>query len=119
MERVDDALNATRAAIAEGVIRGAGVELYEESIRQCVGIEKVFYEALKAPLKKIYYNINGENMNNQFDDDITCGKFYDGNTNTFIENGEIFDPVRVVKSSLRSAVSVAGYVLTADCLIGE
>ena len=119
LERVDDALNATRAAIAEGVIRGAGVELYEESIRQCVGIEKVFYEALKAPLKKIYYNINGENMNNQFDDDITCGKFYDGNTNTFIENGEIFDPVRVVKSSLRSAVSVAGYVLTADCLIGE
>jgi len=119
LERVDDALNATRAAIAEGVIRGAGVELYERSIRQCVGIEKVFYEALKSPLKRIYYNINGVNMDSKFDNDIMEGHFYDGNANMFIQNGEIFDPVRVVKSSLRSAVSVAGYVLTADCLIGE
>jgi len=119
LERVDDALNATRAAIAEGVIRGAGVELYEQSIRQCFDIELVFRKALKAPLQKIYYNINGENMDSKFDNDILEGKFYDGNRNIFVENGEIFDPVRVVKSSLRSAVSVAGYVLTADCLIGE
>jgi chaperonin GroEL (HSP60 family) len=58
-------------------------------------------------------------MGSRFDNDIMEGHFYDGNTNTFIQNGEIFDPVRVVKSSLRSAVSVAGYVLTANCLIGE
>ena len=124
LERVDDALNATRAAIAEGVIRGAGVELYEQGIRQCFeydsySIELVFRKALKATLQKIYYNINGENMDSKFDNDILEGKFYDGNRNIFVENGEIFDPVRVVKSSLRSAVSVAGYVLTADCLIGE
>ena len=125
LERVDDALNATRAAIAEGVIRGAGVELYNltPSISnnniQSLGVQKVFYEALKSPLKKIYYNINGKRMDSSFNKDIMKGHFYDGITNTFIENGEIFDPVRVVKSSLRSAVSVAGYVLTADCLIGE
>ena len=58
-------------------------------------------------------------MDSSFNKDIMKGHFYDGITNTFIENGEIFDPVRVVKSSLRSAVSVAGYVLTANCLIGE
>ena len=75
LERVDDALNATRAAIAEGVIRGAGVELYRWSLKQ-----------------------------NSWPDAST---------------GEVYDPVRVVKSSIRSAVSVAGYVLTADCLIGE
>jgi len=50
---------------------------------------------------------------------ITDGLLYDGNTNTFTGDAEVYDPVRVVKSSLRSAVSVAGYVLTADCLIGE
>lgn len=120
LERVDDALNATRAAIAEGVIRGAGVELYHQSLK-CSGdkIEQVFSKALMAPLNKIYYNINGEDMDSRFNKDIMLGHFYDGNTNTFIENAEIFDPVRVVKTSLRSAVSVAGYVLTADCLIGE
>ena len=119
LERVDDALNATRAAIAEGVIRGAGVELYNLGLMLSEdNVEGTFRQALMAPLRKIYYNINGEDIKDS-DKFITEGYFYNGVTNTFTKTGEIFDPVRVVKSSLRSAVSVAGYVLTADCLIGE
>lgn len=125
LERIDDALNATRAAIAEGVIRGAGVQLYNESLKMLSGnvaptkIKQVFSKALKAPLEKIYFNINGETLHQLFEANIAQGEVYDGITNAFTNDAEIFDPVRVVKSSLRSAVSVAGYVLTADCLIGE
>jgi len=123
LERVDDALNATRAAIAEGVIRGAGVELYSIGLmfshEDTNEIEDVFYRTLKTPLQKIYYNINGLELYTEQDGAITDGLLYDGNTNTFTGDAEVYDPVRVVKSSLRSAVSVAGYVLTADCLIGE
>ena len=123
LERVDDALNATRAAIAEGVIRGAGVELYSIGLmfshEDTNEIEDVFYKTLKAPLQKIYYNINGKELFTEQDSVIADGFLYDGNRNMFTSEAPVFDPVRVVKSSLRSAVSVAGYVLTADCLIGE
>tara|TARA_R110001592_G_scaffold19887_4_gene81180 strand:- start:7 stop:1542 length:1536 start_codon:yes stop_codon:yes gene_type:complete len=123
LERVDDALNATRAAIAEGVIRGAGVELYSIGLmfshEDTNEIEDVFYKTLKTPLQKIYYNINGKELFTEQDSVIADGFLYDGNNNMFTSEAPVFDPVRVVKSSLRSAVSVAGYVLTADCLIGE
>lgn len=123
LERVDDALNATRAAIAEGVIRGAGVELYSIGLKwqheDTDEIEDVFYRTLKSPLQKIYYNINGKELYTEQDSVIADGFLYDGNNNMFTKKAPVFDPVKVVKSSLRSAVSVAGYVLTADCLIGE
>lgn len=123
LERVDDALNATRAAIAEGVIRGAGVELYSIGLKwqheDTDEIEDVFYRTLKSPLQKIYYNINGKELYTEQDSVIADGFLYDGNNNMFTKEAPVFDPVKVVKSSLRSAVSVAGYVLTADCLIGE
>jgi chaperonin GroEL len=123
LERVDDALNATRAAIAEGVIRGAGVELYSIGLAwthdDISEIEDVFYKTLKSPLQKIYYNINVKELYTEQDSVISDGFLYDGNNNMFTREAPVFDPVKVVKSSLRSAVSVAGYVLTADCLIGE
>jgi len=124
LERVDDALNATRAAISEGVIRGAGVELYSIGLmfnnkEPYNEIEDVFYKTLKSPLQKIYYNINGKELYTEQDSVISDGFLYDGNNNMFTREAPVFDPVKVVKSSLRSAVSVAGYVLTADCLIGE
>ena len=125
LERVDDALNATRAAIAEGVIRGAGIELYNWSLKASINnVNEVFYKAMKAPLETIYKNVTGESLSSVKDaieHNIVKGHYYDGATNSWpdAQKGEVYDPVRVVKSSIRSAVSVAGYVLTADCLIGE
>ena len=126
LERVDDALNATRAAIAEGVIRGAGIELYYWSLKQngVNNVKGVFSKAMKAPLQTIYKNVTGKSLSSVqagIEHNIMKGHYYDGATNSWPDekNGEVYDPVRVVKSSIRSAVSVAGYVLTADCLIGE
>jgi len=121
MDRIDDALNATRAAVDEGIIVGGGGTLWrianeKLSHNDSPDVENIFWEALKAPIKQIAYNcgvqLDEEALNY---DDYT----YDGIDDEYIHGLEagIIDPVKVTKSALRSAVSVAGYVLTAECLV--
>tara|TARA_R110000744_G_scaffold375_3_gene1396 strand:+ start:2144 stop:3700 length:1557 start_codon:yes stop_codon:yes gene_type:complete len=122
VERVDDALNATRAALAGGVVEGGGFSLYKltqndlwnnavSSIRP--EFYKIFVDALMQPTNQI-----AENGGWQFiwEGD---GKGLNGLTgaNCNLAEAGIIDPVLVTVSSLRSAVSVAAMVLTTDSLV--
>ena len=128
MDRIDDALNATRAAVDEGIIVGGGGTLWRIAdaklalIRNDIGtpkdnIERLFWLALKAPINQIAYNCGVELDEDALD--TSDYHTYDGVDNEYIHGLEagIIDPVKVTKSALRSAVSVAGYVLTAECLV--
>jgi len=125
MDRIDDALNATRAAVDEGIIVGGGGTLWSiadaklrliERLSGEYKIEELFWNALKAPIKQIAYNCGIE-----LDEDALNHEYYtyNGVDNEYIDGLEagIIDPVKVTKSALKSAVSVAGYVLTAECLV--
>lgn len=113
-DRIEDALCATRVAIADGVVPGGGYTLYYYS--QAVEAEtigqKIISEALQAPIRQLITNV-GENP-----DAILATmpqeQGYDARRKCFtnlFEDG-IIDPVKVVKSSLENAVSIAGLLLT-------
>lgn len=121
LDRLDDALNATRAAIEEGVVPGCGAMFTNmaasEEIPEWVRV------SLMAPLCKIMSNYNDlsfkENMVLVKGAKQYVPVFSEGKIVNWAEASHIIDPAKVVISSLRSAVSVAGYVLTAECVIGE
>ena len=125
MDRLDDALNATRAAIEEGIVAGGGTALFSISNRLQGGsvIGDIFCKSLEAPIKQIHYNCGKELIYESLlpDSSFCSGITLNGNTNHYVNAFEagIIDPVKVTKSSLRSAVSVAGYVLTAESLVCE
>ena len=124
VERVDDALNATRAALAGGVVEGGGFSLYK--LTQDVEWNKdvnhirpdfyhIFVNALMKPLQQI-----AENGDWQFvweGDDKGLNGLTGENCDLWEEG--IIDPVLVTKSSLQSAVSVASMVLTTDSLVTD
>ena len=107
MERVDDALNATRAAMELGVIAGGGITLARLS-----KLAGDFSNSLQKPYYQILTNAG-----------ITPKKITEINAKTgkkckFLDEG-IIDPVKVTLSSLNSAASVAALVLTSEVLVGE
>ena len=129
--RVDDALNATRAAMAEGVVAGGGVTLLRarEVLKQiseeaegdrAIGINLV-YDALSAPTWQISENagVDGDeviknilqNEDEDFGFNARTGEYVN-----MVENG-ILDPVKVTRNALESAGSIAGLVLTTETLI--
>ncbi|WP_152044635.1 chaperonin GroEL [Aureimonas psammosilenae] len=130
-DRVDDALNATRAAVEEGIVAGGGVallrasnalELKGENADQDAGIA-IVRKALQAPLRQIVTNAGGEGS-------IVVGKILDNGSATFgynAQSGEygdmiqagIVDPVKVVRSALQDAASVAGLLVTTEAMISE
>jgi chaperonin GroEL len=128
--RVEDALHATRAAIAEGIVPGGGVALIRcrEAVQglKLSGDEKtgaqIVYDALKAPAWQIAVNA-GEEGN------VVVHKIAQGQKN-FGFNAEkmvfedltkagIIDPTKVVRTALHNAASVAGLLLTTDAVISE
>jgi chaperonin GroEL len=128
-DRIDDALHATRAALDDGIVPGGGVALLRlkrvlENLKgknadQDSGI-KIVSLALEEPLKQIIINA-GEKpdviINNVLQNLGNYG--YDAADNRFgdmLELG-IIDPVKVTKSTLINAASIAGMVLTTDCAI--
>jgi len=130
-DRVEDALNATRAAIDEGIIPGGGValmhavsklELIGDNDEQTSGIDIVRY-ACEAPFRAIMSNagLNGDVVWN----DIKAKKSFNGNTG-FDARGEkvvdmmeagIIDPCKVTTTALQKAASVAGTILTTECIL--
>ena len=130
-DRVDDALNATRAAVEEGIVAGGGVALLRASNAltiqgnnqdQEAGIT-IVRRALQAPLRQIVTNAGEEGS-------IVVGKILDNSSVTFGYNaatGEygdmiqmgIVDPVKVVRSALQDAASVAGLLVTTEAMISE
>ena len=121
MDRIDDCLNATRAALNNGVVLGGGLALYAVSdvVPYDTEIDKAFVVALRSVFNKLYYNLTGLTNSPQFVlRNLKEGFQYDGRHRDWILSNRIIDPVDVVKSSLKAAVSVASYVMTADCIIG-
>ena len=129
--RIEDALNATRAAVEEGIVPGGGVALLsvttvvDELIATLAGDEKtgaqIVRDALEAPIKQIAYNagMDGATIvaNVAKNSSVTYG--YDALTDTYgdmIEKG-IIDPTKVTRSALQNAASVAGTLLTTESVV--
>jgi chaperonin GroEL len=131
-DRVDDALNATRAAVEEGIVPGGGVALIRalkalESLKsanedQKVGIN-IVRRALQAPARQIAENA-GE------DGAVVVGKIVDkddyafgfnaatGEYGNLVKQG-VIDPAKVVRTALQDAASVAGLLITTEAMVAE
>jgi chaperonin GroEL len=131
-DRVDDALNATRAAVEEGMVPGGGVALLKASkvldglkgdnADQDAGIA-IVRRALQAPIRQIAENAGVEGS-------IVVGKVLDNKSATFGYNAQteeyvdmiaagIIDPAKVVRTALQDAASVAGLMITTEAAIVE
>jgi len=121
LDRLDDALNATRAALEEGAVPGCGALFTNMAAND--EFPDWVRVSLMAPLCRIMTNYNDrsfkENMSLVKGAEQYMPVFSEGKVVNWAKASHIIDPAKVVISSLRSAVSVAGYVLTAECVIGE
>ncbi|MPZ22171.1 MAG: chaperonin GroEL [Dehalococcoidia bacterium] len=128
--RVEDALQATRAAVEEGIVAGGGVTLLavtkELDKLKLEGDEQtgasILRRALEEPLRRIAINAgkDGSVIVQQVKAQ-KAGWGYDAALDEFanlVERG-IIDPVKVTRSALENAVSIAGMVLTTNCLVTE
>jgi chaperonin GroEL len=128
--RVEDALHATRAAVEEGILPGGGVALLRcrevvEGVRShCKGDEKIGVDivlhALTAPMKQIADNcgIDGSVVVDEVSQKPT-NTGYDANAGKYVDmvKAGIIDPVKVVRSALSNAASIAGLMLTTEALV--
>jgi len=131
-DRVDDALNATRAAVEEGIVPGGGVALLKaskaldglngENDDQNAGIQ-IVRRALQAPIRQIAENAGVEGS-------IVVGKVLENSSPTFGFNAQteeyqdlvaagVIDPAKVVRTALQDAASVAGLLITTEAAIVE
>jgi chaperonin GroEL len=130
-DRVDDALNATRAAVEEGIVPGGGTALLRAALKlsikgdnedQNVGIG-IIRKALEAPIRQIVENAGVEGS-------IVVGKLRESKDDNFGFNAQteeyvdlikagIIDPVKVVRTALQDAASVAGLIITTEATIAE
>ncbi|WP_068639553.1 chaperonin GroEL [Thauera butanivorans] len=129
--RVEDALHATRAAVEEGIVPGGGVALLRaranlsglkgDNHDQDAGI-KIVLRAMEQPLREIVANAGDEPS-------VVVNKVVEGSGNygfnaatgeygDMVEMG-VLDPTKVTRTALQNAASVAGLMLTTDCMVGE
>ncbi|MQX40601.1 chaperonin GroEL [Sinorhizobium meliloti] len=130
-DRIDDALNATRAAVQEGIVPGGGVALLRSSVKITVKGENedqdagvnIVRRALQSPARQIVENAGDEAS-------IVVGKILEKNTDDFGYNAQtgeygdmiamgIIDPVKVVRTALQDAASVASLLITTEAMIAE
>ena len=130
-DRVDDALNATRAAVQEGIVAGGGVALLRASAGLSVKGENedqeagisIVRRALQAPARQIVANAGDEAS-------VVAGKILEGKKDTYGYNAQtgeygdmiamgIVDPVKVVRTALQDAASVAGLLVTTEAMVAE
>ena len=128
-DRVDDALNATRAAVEEGIIAGGGVallrtrealeKLTSKNIDEVTGIQ-IISRAIESPLRTIVENAGGEGSVVVAKVLEGKGNFgYDAKSETFVDllKEGIIDPKKVTRIALENAASVAGMILTTECAL--
>tara|TARA_R110001632_G_scaffold27907_3_gene74708 strand:- start:69 stop:1661 length:1593 start_codon:yes stop_codon:yes gene_type:complete len=122
-DRVDDAVCAVRSALEEGILPGGGVALYKEAIKLEYGdniAAKILSKALKTPLLQIWENAGvDKDVNTVFDELSSYGFGYDVKAQ---ECGDMFemgviDPLKVTKSALQNAVSVAVTILSTNAIV--
>ncbi|MBR4736864.1 MAG: chaperonin GroEL [Rhodocyclaceae bacterium] len=130
--RVEDALHATRAAVEEGIVAGGGVALLRaraqlvgklkgENSDQEAGI-KIVLRAMEQPLREIVSNAGDEPS--VVVNKVTEGKGNYGYNAASGEYGDmvemgVLDPTKVTRTALQNAASVAGLMLTTDCMVAE
>lgn len=128
--RVEDALNATRAAVEEGIVPGGGVALIRAqaaldnlklSDEQMFGV-KIVRRAIEEPLRQIVANCGGEGsivVNKVKEGKANFG--YNAATETYgdLMDQGVIDPAKVVRTALQNAASVAGLMLTTEALVAE
>jgi chaperonin GroEL len=131
--RIEDALNATRAAVAEGVVPGGGSayviasKAAEKLAAKLEGDEKtgaaIVAKALKAPIMQIAANagVEGAVILNKVADAANANYGYDAANDCYGDmiNLGIVDPTKVCRSALENAASVAGMVLTTESLVAD
>jgi chaperonin GroEL len=131
-DRVDDALNATRAAVQEGVVPGGGVALVHagkvledlkgDNADQVAGIA-IIRKALQAPLRQIAENAG-------VDGSVVAGKIVENASKTFGYDAQseqygdmlkagVIDPTKVVRIALEYAASVAGLLITTEAMVAD
>jgi len=131
-DRVEDAMNSTRAAVEEGIVAGGGVALLRavkalESLHgdnddQRVGIE-IVRRAILTPVKQIAENAGADGA-------VVAGKLleskdvnigYDAQTGKYVDmiKAGIIDPAKVVRIALQDAASVAGLLITTEAMVAE
>ena len=131
--RVEDALNATRAAVEEGIVAGGGtaqvnaIAAVEKLIKTLNGDEKtgakIIATALQAPIRQIAENagVDGSVVYEKIRSAKKIGWGYNAYTEEFVDmiaNG-IVDPTKVTRSSLENAASIASCVLTTESLVAD
>jgi len=131
-DRVEDALNATRAAVQEGIVPGGGVTLLraKKAVGRLTNANadvqagiNIVLKALEAPIRQISENAGVEGS-------IVVGKILENKSETFgfdaqneayvdmVEKG-IIDPAKVVRTALQDASSVAGLLVTTEAMVAE
>ena len=130
--RVEDALNATRAAVEEGIVPGGGVALLRaakaiDALTTLEGDEKVgamiVKRALEAPLRQIVENagLEGSVIVEKVKAETVATRGFDADTMDFVDmlQAGIIDPTKVERVALQNAASIASLLLTTEALITE
>jgi chaperonin GroEL len=130
--RVEDALHATRAAVEEGIVPGGGVALIRaqaklrdlklEDNEEQVGVQIVL-RAIEEPLRQIVNNagVEGSIVVERVRNETKTGYGYNAQTDTYedlVEAG-VIDPTKVTRTALQNAASIAGLLLTTECVVVE
>ena len=128
-DRIDDALNATKAAIFEGIIPGGGVMLRGYNVEDIVGFENddqclgmdIVVKACHAPFNTIMENagLNADVVWNTVNNSTLSNAGYDARNEKVVDmiKEGIIDPVKVTRIALEKAASVAGTMLTTECVV--
>jgi len=131
-DRVEDAMNSTRAAVEEGIVAGGGTALLRagrvldklnlDNPDQSVGIE-IVRKALQAPVRQIAENagVEGSIVVGKLLENKAANFGYNAATNKYedlVKSG-VIDPVKVVRTALRDAASVAGLLITTEAMVAE
>ena len=131
-DRVDDALNATRAAVEEGIVAGGGLALIKAASAldkvktanadQKAGVD-IVRRALETPIKTIANNagVDGSVIVGKIKEGKSDSEGYDAQTDKFVDmfKAGIIDPTKVVRTSLQNAASIAGVLITTEAMVAD
>ncbi|CCV12584.1 chaperonin GroEL [Mesorhizobium sp. STM 4661] len=131
-DRVDDALNATRAAVEEGIVPGGGVALLRarSALAGLTGANadvtagiSIVLRALEAPIRQIAENsgVEGSIVVGKLSDSKDHNQGFDAQNETYVDmiKAGIVDPAKVVRTALQDAGSIAALLITAEAMISD
>ena len=131
-DRVDDALNATRAAVEEGVVIGGGVALLNATKAlkkvnvgnddQQVGVD-IVRRSLQAPVRQIVENagFDGAVVAGKLQESKDANRGFDAQNEKYVDmfKAGIVDPTKVVRAALEDAAAVAGLLITTEVMVAD